>query len=127
MIKVQLKDVVNSIDIFREWANKELKSRTAFKLARLFKALDNEFTMFNETRTKIVDKYTEKDENGNPVITETNEYKLKEDQIGAFQEEMTNLLDTEISLDVDPIQIEDIESIENTPAQMMVMEPFIEG
>ena len=70
MIEIKLKAMLDSTDVLRNLAQKELNGRTAYNSAKLLKQIEEEFSIFNETRQKVVDKYVEHDENGNPKIND---------------------------------------------------------
>ena len=124
MITIHLNDILNSIPIFREISNKSLPIKTAYQLARLIRELDRESTTFDESRRKIIEKYAERDENGEFKQTDEGNIIITPDQIHACNQEMVELLDTEIEINVEPIEIESLASIELTPAQMLSLEPF---
>ena len=124
MITIRLNDILNSIPIFREISNKSLPIKTAYQLARLIRELDRESTTFDESRRKIIEKYAERDENGEFKQTEEGNVIIMPEQINACNQEMAELLDTEIEINVEPIEIENLASIELTPAQMFSLEPF---
>lgn len=124
MITIRLNDILNSIPIFREISNKSLPIKTAYQLARLIRELDRESTTFDESRRKIIEKYAEHDENGEFKQTDEGNVIIMPEQINACNQEMAELLDTEIEINVDPIEIESLASIELTPAQMFSLEPF---
>ena len=124
MITIRLNDILNSIPIFREISNKSLPIKTAYQLARLSRELDRESTTFDESRRKIIEKYAERDENGEFKQTDEGNVIIMPEQINACNQEMAELLDTEIEINVEPIEIESLASIELTPAQMFSLEPF---
>ena len=124
MITIRLNDILNSIPIFREISNKSLPIKTAYQLARLIRELDRESTTFDESRRKIIEKYAERDENGEFKQTDEGNIIIMPEQINACNQEMAELLDTEIEINVEPIEIESLASIELTPAQMFSLEPF---
>ncbi len=124
MITIRLNDILNSIPIFREISNKSLPIKTAYQLARLIRELDRESTTFDESRRKIIEKYAERDENGEFKQTDEGNVIIMPEQINACNQEMAELLDTEIEINVEPIEIESLASIELTPAQMFSLEPF---
>ena len=126
MIKVTLKDIVESQDVMRTLSGKPLRGRAAFKVARLLKKLEVELTTFNDTRVKLIEAYAKKDEEGNFVTNEKNEYQFDEDNATKFVEEVNKLLLEELEIDANPILIDEIEEIDFTPAEMAVLEPFID-
>ncbi len=126
MIKVKLNTLLDSLSILKELANKELKGRTAFQLGKLIKKVDEEYSLFNETREKLLNKYAAKDENGSYKIGENNEYTFENNNYQLFMEEISSIINTEIEIEASPIKLEDIGELQLTPAQMVMLESFIE-
>lgn len=125
-MKVTLNDIVESQEVMRTLSTKSLRGRAAFKVARLIKKLEVELTTFNDTRVKLIEAYAKKDEDGNFVTNDKNEYQFDPDNANKFVEEINKLLLEEIEIDANPILIEEIEELDFTPAEMTVLEPFME-
>ena len=125
-MNVTLKDIVDSQEVMRLLSNKPLRGRAAFKVARLLKKLESELVTFNDTRIKLIENYAKKDENGQFITNEQNEYQFDEDNANLFVEEINKLLTEEIQIDASPILLNEIEELNFTPVEMTLIEPFIE-
>ena len=123
---VTVQNIVESQEVMRALSNKQLRGRTAFKVARLLKKLEAELTTFNDTRVKLIETYAKKDDDGNFVTNDKNEYQFDTDNANKFVAEINKLLAEEIQIDANPIMIEEIEDLDFTPAEMAQLEPFIE-
>ncbi|MBR6253559.1 MAG: hypothetical protein IKR04_06985 [Clostridia bacterium] len=126
MMKVTLKDIVESQEVMRTLSNKPLRGRVAFKVARLLKKLEAELTTFNDTRVKLIESYAKKDEEGNYVTNDKNEYQFDQDNANKFVEEINKLLLEELDVDANPILVDEIEDLDFTPAEMAALEPFMD-
>lgn len=126
MMKVTLKDIVESQEVMRTLSNKPLRGRVAFKVARLLKKLEAELTTFNDTRIKLIESYAKKDEEGNYVTNDKNEYQFDQDNANKFVEEINKLLLEELDIDANPILVDEIEDLDFTPAEMAALEPFMD-
>ena len=126
MITVTLKDIVDSQEIMRSLSNKPLRGRAAFKVGRLLKKLETELTVFNDTRVRLIETYAKKNEDGTYATNDKNEYQFDADNANKFVEEINKLLLETIEIDVNPILIDEIEELDFTPADMVMLEPFIE-
>lgn len=125
-MKVTLKDIVESQEVMRTLSNKPLRGRVAFKVARLLKKLEAELTTFNDTRVKLIESYAKKDEEGNYVTNDKNEYQFDQDNANKFVEEINKLLLEELDVDANPILVDEIEDLDFTPAEMAALEPFMD-
>lgn len=126
MIQVKLNTILESMDTLKELAQKELRGRTAYQVGKLIKKIDEEFSLFNETREKLIRKYAAVDEDGEFILNENNAYTFKDNNYNLFMDEINSLVGTEISIDASPIQLDDISDLQFTPAQMVQLDPFIE-
>lgn len=124
MIKVTLNDIITNNNLFREIHSKPMPARTAFKVARLIRELDKENEMFDKQRIDIVTRYAKRDENGD-MIEENNQVLIDDDKMQQFQDEFNALLDTEVEVNAEKLDIEDLGDIELTPKQIMNLEKFI--
>lgn len=126
MINVKLSVILDSMNILKELSNKELKGRTAFQVGKLIKKIDDEFSLFNETREKLISKYAAKDENGEYILDSNNSYTFEGNNYADFMNDINALINTEVSIEASPIKLDDISELEFTPAQMVLLESFIE-
>lgn len=127
MMTVKLKDAVESTDILRQLAGVKLKGRAAFNVAKMLKQLEDELNLFNETRTKLIQQYADKDEDGELKINpDTNEYMFSDENMNKFVEEINGVLNGEIEVNANKLRLEDLEDSDFTPVQMMALEAFVE-
>jgi hypothetical protein len=97
----------------------------ALQISRLLKEGEREIQNFNEVRTNLINKYGEKDENGELITDENKNCKILNDKIETFSKELNELVDMEIEINSNKISIADLENMDFTPADMAVLEPFI--
>jgi len=127
MIDVKLREIIGSADMLKQVSEMKLRGRTAWKVAKLLKKLEEELNLFTSTREKLIKEYAEKDENGNFVINEkTNEYTFSEENMNKFMTELNELTEGTVHIDADKIRLDELENLDFTPTQMVGLEPFIE-
>lgn len=126
MIQVTLNDILNNVQIFREISTMTLPIKTAFRVARLIRELDKESATFDESRRIIIEKYAERDENGEMKQTEEGNIILQQDRIMECNNELNDLLNTEIEINADKLNLDEMGDIELTPAQVYNIEAFVE-
>lgn len=124
MIKVTINEILNVIPILQELINKPFKGNITFKIARLIRELEKENFLFEESRLKLANKYGMKNQKGELNISE-GVIKLQEDKIEECNEELTNLLLTEVEINAEPLPIEVFNDIEISPMQAVTLEKFI--
>lgn len=126
MITVKISDLLNSTETLQKLAKQDFKAKLAWSLARLLKSAENEIQGFNETRLNLIKKYGEKDENGELVTDEGGNCKIVPESIADFNKELNELLNAEVEINSNPIDFQLLSDINFTPAEMNVLEPFID-
>ena len=126
MIKLKLGELLNSVEVLQKLASKELKAKPAWQTSRILKAAEKEIQEFNDTRMKLINKYGEKDEQGELITDDNGNCKIIADDTIEFSNQLNELINTEIEINSNKINIEDIENIDFTPAEMAQLENFIE-
>lgn len=125
MIEVQVKDIVNSVEIFSALSQKKLNMRMAYQLAKIIKEVQKEFELFQETRMKLINEYAERDEDGRLKIDENNNFTIPREKIQDFQKELNELLETQVELQINKINLDELEDVEFTPMELIKIEKFI--
>lgn len=126
MIKTTINEILNVTPVLRELAVKPFKGAMTFKIARLIRELDKETALFEESRSKLADKYGVRNENGELEVSEEGTVKLQNDKISECNEELTNLLLTEVEINADVLPANAFDDIEISPIQAIALESFIE-
>ena len=126
MIKIKLNDVVNATETFTKIMQQSFKGSLAFKIARLARELDTEMKTFNEERQKIIQKYGNKDENGELIVDENGNVKFDNANIEEINQEFSSLLETELEINADKLPMDSIDNFEITPQEMLNIEVFFE-
>ena len=126
MIKIKLNDVVNATETFNKIMQQSFKGSLAFKIARLARELDKEMQTFNEERQKIIQKYGNKDENGELIIDKNGNVKFDNANIEEINQEFSSLLETELEINADKLPMDSIDNFEITPQEMLNIEVFFE-
>ena len=92
-----------------------MRAKTAFKMARIIRAIESELENFNKARQSLLNKYGEKDDNGQLITNKDGNYIISPDKIDIYNGEIQELLVTTIELNIEPIEIEELEQLEFTP------------
>lgn len=126
MIKIKMKNLLDSTNILKELSTKELNGRAAYKLGKIIRRVDDEFALFNEAREKLIKQYAAVDENGEYKLNSRNEYTFEGDNMQKFVKEINELTGMMVEIDASQIKLDDIAELKFTPAQMVQLEAFIE-
>ena len=100
--------------------------KTAYKLVKLGKKIEEELSFYQETYTNIIKEYGKTDENGEYIFSEDgNSIVIKDGMEEKCQEKVRELETFEIDLSDFSFTIDDFANIELTPEELSVLMPII--
>jgi len=108
MMKLTVQDVFDLQEGLADLSEKELNISTSLKIGRISRVVSEEFKTAQETRSKLLQKYKDKDVGIGKI-------KLKEDKIEEFQQELDELMGQEIQVDIEQIKVDDLGAIQVKP------------
>lgn len=104
----------------------KLPFKTAYKFAKLGEIIESELKFFQEKMQEIITTYSEKDENGDPVLTEDGaSIKIQESKVAECQQEINELNNVEVDIHDIYFTIEELESLSLTTQQVYALMPLI--
>ena len=122
-MKITISEVLNGKTVLEKLVDKEISIKTAYRLSRIIKVLNEELQHFEEQRQKLVQQYGKQQEDtpeGNVTVSEEN--------IEPFQNDLTELLTAEIDLGCEPMNINEFgDDVEIKTAELMMIDKFIVG
>ena len=108
------------------FSNKVLPLKGAFKLNRIKKDIEKDFTFYQEKFKEILEKYAQRDEAGNIKFSDNGEQILiKEGLITECSKELEDLNSMEIEIDNYDFNIEELGDIDCTPEELEILMPFL--
>ena len=119
MIEVKLVDLVNSAEALKVLGDKPLRGKLAYKVGKVIQAVSNELELYDKARRELLNKYCEKDENGEIIVSGDGNVQIMKDNIPDYNKEIAILNDTQIELNAVTLDLEDFEDIEMTPKEMV--------
>jgi len=125
-ITLRNSQILNIVPALEALSGKDIPITIAFLIAKTLKTFDEELTTINEQRNKLINKYAEKDEEGNNVVTTSTgkvpnmtSTVLRDPE--KYQDEVGNLLDMSQTLVVYPIKASKLGEINMKPAHILVL------
>lgn len=125
MIKVKVKDLLDSIESMNKLVEKPLHFKLAYKIARIARAANEEIQAYETARNKLFERYAERDEQGNIIKTKEGNVSIAKDKTTNFLKELTETYNTEVDLNVDCIEMHELEALDFTPIEIHGLLPFI--
>lgn len=126
MITLKMGDLLNATDTLQKLSQQELKARLALQIARMLKEAEREIQNFNEIRMNLIKKYGEKDESGEIITDDNGNCKIIPESVTVFSKELNELVEMEVEINANKIKLDDLDSLDFTPSEMVTLEPFIE-
>ena len=128
-MKITNREIVKIFNGIRTVEEKKLPVKLGFAINKNVKAMKGTAESYDAERTKILDKYGQKDEDGQLEIS-GDEYALTDKK--AYAAEMNELLGIESELQVHTVTLDEIEKCDTekfdalTPGELEILEFMIE-
>lgn len=125
-MKLKLGTLVKSKDILIKLNNTEgFDSIIAYRIFKNSKAIDVELNTYSKYQAKIVHKYCERDEKGNPVV-DNGHYFIKDNNKLLYVSEIEQLFNEDVEINIAKISVESISKACLTPVQIGLIEFMLE-
>lgn len=123
-----IKDILGSMEALNKLNNAHgMSSVVAFRIGKNIKAIESEVKVFDDVRTKLLEKFANKDENGNPIIDkDTNQYDVPADKLEALKKEIKKLQNEEVKVDIKKLSLDDVEKADLSPRELISIEYMLE-
>ena len=100
--------------------DKELPIKVSYRLLKFLKSCSAEMGPLEESRTKLVEKYSE-------PTQDIRDLKVKDENLDKFQTEFTALLDEEVEIDFNPLSIDDLGDISVSAKDLAPLQKIFKG
>ena len=108
--------VIDALPALQKLADKELPIKKLYKLSKLLGSLENEIAFYNAQRGKIIAKYCD-------IIGD--KYVPREEDIGKMNDEINELLNTEIECEINEVFIGDLDNIVLSYNDLVLLKGFV--
>lgn len=118
-MRMTLKDVKKNLKGLIALGGATLPSKLSFAISRNIEKLQAEERRAEDERSKLCEQYSDKDKDGNPVMTDcvieglrTQKYEMSPENQEAFNQEYEDLMNEEVDIDIRMVKLECIEQCE---------------
>lgn len=125
-MKFTNQELLNNIGALRSVAQKQLPVKISYAIAKNISKVDAELKIYNKERQKLVDKYAEKDNKGQPKIDKNNQYHIKKECLASWNKDIQDLLSIEAEIDVYKFSVDLLDGFNISPAEMQVLDCMID-
>ena len=106
---------------------KTLPIKTAYKLSRLFKAIDTESRFYTEQLNTIIEQYALRNENGDKVTSnEGNSIQIAPEYIEITSQKINELLSLDVELPDSMFSLDELDSLGLTMEEVNAFFPLIQ-
>lgn len=120
-MKLSNERLVNSVGVLSKLTNLELPIKLSYAFSKNITKIDTELKAYNVERAKLLNKYGEKDNEGNLKQNEKGEVDILD--MKNFNKEIAELLQCESEIDIHLIDLESINTdIQITPGELMIID-----
>ncbi|MDY2632370.1 MAG: hypothetical protein SPH93_16165 [Clostridium sp.] len=123
-MKLSNEKLVNSIGVLSKLTNMELPIKLSYAFSKNITNIDRELVAYNKERQKLIEKYGEKDKEGNLKTKEDGTINIL--NIDNFNKELKEILEIETEVDIHLIDLESTNvDINITPLELMLIDYMI--
>lgn len=125
-MQITMNQILNFVTFYEAVKSQKLSIKTAYRLTKLAKAIEEEINFYREKLQTIIQEYGEVDENGQPIPTEDgNGVKLRPGTEMECNSAIQELYMMEITLPDITFDIEEFDNVELTTEEFTAILPFI--
>ena len=126
-MKMKMYEIRAFENFYKKIKEKKMPLRVAYKLNKLFQETQKSTVFYDENLNKIIEKFGERDEDGNFVPTKDGTgIKIQENKINECSVELEELSNLIIDLPETKFTLDELEDLDLTIDQIGLLMPFIE-
>lgn len=107
-MKLSNEKIVNTINVLGNLNNAQLPIKVAYAVSKNINKIESELKAYNTEKAKLIDKYSEKDEEGKVISNEQGHVTIKNEDIEDWNRDINELLSIENEVDIHMIQLNDL-------------------
>lgn len=124
---MKMYQVLECKKFYTDIKEKKMPIKTAYKLNKLLKKLEEEVIFYQEKMTDLIREYGMVDENGEYLLTSDQQgVRIKPDKIQECEGKIRELSELDIEIDNIKFTLEELDFFELSIAEMEWLMPFIE-
>ena len=124
-MKVKINVAIQIQELCEKFSNHVIKAKTAYKFAKLLKSASSEVDFYRAQYTLYIQKYSEKEENGNIKILENGNIKILPEMIEECKQKLEELENLEVDFPDVSFSLEELEELNMTMRDILILDAFI--
>ena len=124
---VKMYQILEFENLYNKIKDIKMSVKTAYKLSKLVREIDNERAFYQTKLQSIIDIYGERDAEGNFILTQDkNGVQIRKTELEKCQKEIMELSNLDIEIAGIQLSIDELENFELTLSDMHILMLFIE-
>lgn len=119
--------ILNDAQSLGSISNKELPIKVSYAIAKNISKIESELKVYNTQKQKLIEKYSEKGEDGKTLIDAENKIKIQDEYLENWNRDIEELLAIENEVDIHTFDISLLEGFSMSPSELMLIDYMIEG
>ena len=124
-MKLNINQVLQIEELCEKFSNRVINARVAYKFAKLSKSIINDIDFYREQYNLYINEFGQKDNNGNFVMSGNN-IKIIPGLEEKCKQKFNELNSLEVELPEIKFSLDELESIDMTMKDILILDPFIE-
>jgi Protein of unknown function (DUF1617) len=115
--------LANSVEVLSKLTTMDLNIKVSYAIAKNISKIEKELEVYNKEKAKLIDKYCEKDKEGNLKIDKDGNTKIIDQE--NWSKDFKELLQIENEIDIHKINEEDLFKCDNaniTPGELILVD-----
>lgn len=127
-MKLSNEKILNTINVLGNLNNTQLNIKLAYAISKNINKIDMELKTYNDEKAKLINKYAEKDKEGNVISDEHGHIIIEEKHKEDWNNDISELLSIENEIDIHKIQLDDLlnANYNISPAELSMIDFMIE-
>lgn len=127
-MKLSNEKILNTINVLGNLNNTQLNIKLAYAISKNINKIDIELKTYNDEKVKLINKYAEKDKEGNVISDEHGHIIIEEKHKEDWNNDISELLSIENEIDIHKIQLDDLlnANYNISPAELSMIDFMIE-
>lgn len=127
MIKLKLAQLESAIGALESLSRMDMPIKLAYGISRIISKVTNEVKLYEDARTKLIEKYGQRDSEGN-IVNNGGSIPIKLEEQDAFQRDFLSLVDTEIEINCHAISVDRLleSGVNISPRDLVAIDVFLD-
>lgn len=127
-MKLSNERILNDAAALGSISNKELPVKVSYSIAKNINKIESELKIYSNEKQKLIEKYSEKGEDGKTLIDAENKIKIQDECLEDWNKDIEELLAIECEIDIHKFHIDELvnSNCNMTPAELMLIDYMIE-